>query len=215
MTPVRLTVFILVDTSGSMAGEPMCSLLRHLRLLKNEMSNHQLIRDRVDICLLGFGSEARLLADPASVADIEFPAELEAAGSTATGEAIGLMLEKHGSLQAATATPRLPSVALLVSDGVATDDFDLALARMDAVRWSARVAWALPGADLGQLERFLGEPAGRFSHLSHFDQGADGGSVSRFCVMLCLILGSQDSGDIGPVVPVKRGPESPAAGKAF
>ncbi len=211
MTTARLTVFILVDTSGSMAGDPMGSLLGSLRMLKDEMSKHESIRDRVDVCLLGFGNEARLLAAPASAATIEFPAELEAPGSTETGAAIRLMLEKRGSLQAASMSPSLPAVALLVSDGVATDDFDVALGRMDAVRWSARVAWALPGADLGQLERFLGEPPGRYSHLSLFDQGT--GAVSRFCAMLCLILGNQDHEGHGALVPVRRGPDGPAAGK--
>ncbi len=211
MTTARLTVFILIDTSGSMAGEPMCSLLGSLRLLKIEMSKHESIRERVDVCLLGFGNEARLLAAPASAATIEFPAELEAAGSTETGAAIELMLEKQRSLLVASASPRLPAVALIVSDGVATDDFDIALTRMEAVRWSARVAWALPGSDLGQLERFVGEPPGRFSHLSHFDQGT--GVVSRFCAMLCLILGSQDGEGHGAMVPVRRGPDCPAAGR--
>jgi uncharacterized protein YegL len=211
MTTARLTVFILVDTSGSMAGDPMGSLLGNLRMLKDEMSKHESIRDRVDVCLLGFGNEARLLAAPASAATIEFPAELEAAGSTETGAAIELMLEKQRSLLVASASPRLPAVVLIVSDGVATDDFDIALGRMEAVRWSARVAWALPGSDLGQLERFVGEPTGRFSHLSHFDQGT--GVVSRFCAMLCLILGSQDGEDHGAMVPVRRGPDCPAAGK--
>lgn len=213
MASARLSVFILVDTSGSMAGEPMCSLLRSLRLLKSEMSKHESIRERVDVCLLGFGNEARLLAAPASAAIIEFPAELEAAGSTETGAAIELMLEKQRSLLVASASPRLPTVALIVSDGVATDDFDIALGRMDAVRWSARVAWALPGADLHQLERFVGDQSGRFSHLSHFDQGTD--VVSRFCTMLSLILGSQDCDGDGASVPVRKGPDCPANRKAF
>ncbi len=210
-----MTVFILIDTSGSMAGEAMSSLLRHLRLLKDLMSKHQSIRERVDVSLIGFGSEACLLAVPASSATIEFPTELEASGSTATGAAIELMLGQRNAPLAASSAPRLAPVVLLVSDGVATDDFEDAIGKMGAFPWSARVAWALSGADLFQLERFVGDQPGRFSHLSLFQQGTDAGAVSRFCAMLSLILGSQDLGGDGYSVPVRRGPDRPSASKAY
>jgi uncharacterized protein YegL len=207
----RLTVFILIDTSGSMAGEPMTSLLGNLRLLKDAMSKNDLIHGRVDVCLVGFSGEARLLAPPVSLDDIEFPADLETAGSTATGAAIDLMLEVRSRPSEMPSLCRLAPVALLVSDGVATDDFDAAIGRVDAASWSARVAWGLSGADEGQLERFVGERQCRSSHLSLFGQDAGAGAVTRFCLMLSLILGNEDSGGNSASLPGGLGPTAPSA----
>lgn len=92
MSVPRLPVFILIDMSGSMSGRPARILDDDLRLLFEVMRQDALIKDRVDVCLIGFGDDAWLMHSLAPVATFEFAMELEPAGATATGAAIGLMI---------------------------------------------------------------------------------------------------------------------------
>lgn len=61
MTADRLPIFILIDTSGSMAGGPAEILARDLGRLQGVMRVDALIRERADVCHIGFGNEARLI----------------------------------------------------------------------------------------------------------------------------------------------------------
>ena len=155
-------------------------------------------------------SPAHTLARSARL--LRFPAELHAAGATATGAAMELMLTERAKMLPASRLNSLAPVALLVSHGVATDDFDAVIGRMDALSWSARVAWGLPSADEDQLSRFVGEQGGR-SYLSVLDRrSAD--PVDKFCEMLRTLLRVDvDGGDHGggsACVPKKTPPVEPS-----
>lgn len=84
----------------------------------------------------------------------------------------------------------LAPVALIISDGVATDDFDAAIGLVDSLEWSARVAWRLPGADEGQLARFAGGRGSVFDMPIMPDGRID--QVGRFCEMLRAALMDDD-----------------------
>jgi uncharacterized protein YegL len=212
MTAARLPIFILIDTSGSMAGGPAEILARDLGRLQGVMRGDALIRERADVCLIGFGNEARLIRSLSPIEAFDFPSELHAAGATATRAAMELMLAERAKMLPASRLNSLAPVALLVSDGVATDDFDAVIGRMDALSWSARVAWGLPSADEDQLSRFVGGQGGR-SYLSVLDRrSAD--PVDKFCeVLRTLLRGEVDGGDHGgdsACVPKKTPPVEPS-----
>ena len=80
MTAARLPIFILIDTSGSMAGGPAEILARDLGRLQGVMRGDALIRERADVCLIGFGNEARLIRSLSPIEAFDFPSELHAAG---------------------------------------------------------------------------------------------------------------------------------------
>ena len=193
MTTARLPIFILIDTSGSMSGEPAAILAQHLRRLQDLMRADSLIGARADVCLISFGNDAQLMCSLAPVERFDFPSELDPAGATATGAAMELMLAERAKLLSASHSKSLPPVALLISDGAATDDFDAVIGRMDALPWSARVAWGIPCADEAQLSRFVGGQGGR-SYRSVLDLRSSD-QVDRFCEMLRMLLRSDD--DVG------------------
>jgi len=212
MTTARLPIFILIDTSGSMSGEPAAILAQHLRRLQDLMRADSLIGARADVCLISFGNDAQLMRSLAPVERFDFPSELDPAGATATGAAMELMLAERAKMLTESRSRSLAPVALLVSDGVATDEFDAVIGRMDALSWSARVAWGLPCADEAQLSRFVGGQGGR-SYLSLLDRrSAD--AVERFCEMLRTLLRGEDDDDVGggdsACVPKKPPPAEPS-----
>lgn len=211
MPKPRLTVYVLVDLSGSMAGSPMMALSHDLRLLHGSMLADQPISERVEVCLIGFGSEALVICPPASLKAVEFPPDLEAGGATATGAAMELMSAERSRNPGVHATARIAPVGLLISDSVATDDFDAALSRLDAASWSARVAWGFPSADEAQLGRFVGGKVGSSSHLSLMDRGTTN-HVVRFCDMLRGLLRDESSGDGSAASARKPRPVTPAGG---
>ena len=187
------------------------ALSHDLRLLHGSMLADQPISERVDVCLIGFGSEAHVICPPASVKVVQFPSDFEACGATATGAAMELMSAEWSRSRVAHATARIAPVALLISDGVATDDFDVALSRLEAQPWSARVAWGFPSADEAQLARFVGGKVGSSPHLSLMDRGKTD-HVVRFCDMLRVLLRDESSGDGSAAAPRKARPVAPAGG---
>jgi uncharacterized protein YegL len=211
MPQPRLTVYVLIDLSGSMAGSPVMSLSHDLRLLHGRMLADQPISERVDLCLIGFGSEAHVIFPSASVNVVEFPSDFEAGGATATAAAMELMSAERSRSPGAHATARMAPVALLISDGVATDDFDAALGRLEAQPWSARVAWGFPSADEAQLGRFVGGKVDRSSHLSLMGRGATD-HIVRFCDMVGGLLRDESSGDGIDAAPRKARPVAPSGG---
>src|SRR3989442_3935907 len=78
---------LLLDTSGSMAGEKIAALNEGLKLFREEVSKDDLAAKRVDLAVLTFGSAVTVLSQFSSVEDTEVR-ELEASGSTPMGEAI-------------------------------------------------------------------------------------------------------------------------------
>jgi uncharacterized protein YegL len=78
---------LLLDTSGSMAGEKIAALNEGLKLFREEVSKDDLASKRVDLAVLTFGSAVTVLSQFSSIDDAEVH-ELEASGSTPMGEAI-------------------------------------------------------------------------------------------------------------------------------
>src|SRR2546426_3494777 len=84
--PICATV-LLLDTSGSMAGEKIAALNEGLKVFREEVSKDELASKRVDLAVLTFGSAVTVLSQFSSIEDAEVR-ELEASGSTPMGEAI-------------------------------------------------------------------------------------------------------------------------------
>ena len=58
----RCPCVLVLDTSGSMAGEPIEQLQRGVQLLAEELSRDGLASKRVEIAVLAFGTQVRLLS---------------------------------------------------------------------------------------------------------------------------------------------------------
>jgi uncharacterized protein YegL len=88
----RCPCLLLLDTSSSMRGKPIAALNRGLVRFKEELSSNSLAARRVEIAVVSFDSEIRLVHGFATVDDFK-PPVLEVEGLTCMGAAINLALD--------------------------------------------------------------------------------------------------------------------------
>lgn len=121
----RLPVFLLLDTSGSMKGEPLESVKVGLEAMLASLRNDPFALESVYLCLITFDREARILAPFTSLEDFALP-EITApdSGPTHTGRALELLcrevdvnLRKNSPSQKGDWKPLL----FLMTDGKPSD----------------------------------------------------------------------------------------------
>jgi uncharacterized protein YegL len=121
----RCACVLLLDTSGSMQGQPIQQLNMGLKSFKDELLTDSLAAKRVEIAVVTFGDSAQLASDFTDPAGFEPPA-LTANGLTPMGAAIWDALSR---LEARKEMYRSNGVAyyrpwvFLITDGEPTDEF--------------------------------------------------------------------------------------------
>ena len=134
-----LTLFYLVDTSGSMSGSKIAALntaVRETLPIIEEISATN-SDSKIKIAVLEFSSGCEwMYPTPREIEDFEW-IDLEAGGLTSLGEAYENLSQKlshsHGFMQEATGS--FAPVILLLSDGVPTDDAEHGLQKLKANKW--------------------------------------------------------------------------------
>ena len=87
----RCPVILLLDTSGSMSGQPLRELQSGLDQFLRETSDDETASMSVELEIITFGGDAEIQASFAPVCDIaDMPPMLSANGSTPLGEALKL-----------------------------------------------------------------------------------------------------------------------------
>lgn len=91
----RLPVFILLDTSGSMKGEPLESVKVGLETMLAALRSDPFALESVHLCLITFDREARVLAPLTALEDFILPdITTPDSGPTHTGAALRLLCEE-------------------------------------------------------------------------------------------------------------------------
>lgn len=134
-----LTLFYLVDTSGSMSGSKIAALntaVRETLPIIEEISATN-SDSKIKIAVLEFSSGCEwMYPTPREIEDFEW-IDLVAGGLTSLGEAYENLSQKlshsHGFMQEATGS--FAPVILLLSDGVPTDDAEHGLQKLKANKW--------------------------------------------------------------------------------
>ena len=88
----RCPVILLLDTSGSMSGEPIQQLNRGLSAFLEDVRKDEQASLSVDLAVVTFGDSPKLISDFQSVDEFESP-YLNAGGLTPMGEAIDYALD--------------------------------------------------------------------------------------------------------------------------
>src|SRR5438445_10254920 len=92
-TEPRCPCVLLLDTSGSMRGEPIDALNRGLQAFQKEMSQDDLAKLRVEVAIVSFGDGGvQTIQDFVTAARFQAPT-LRAGGNTPMGEAINRGLD--------------------------------------------------------------------------------------------------------------------------
>ncbi|MCI0700685.1 MAG: VWA domain-containing protein [Planctomycetia bacterium] len=122
-TDRRLPVYLLLDCSGSMTGDPIAALQMGISLLVEELNSDPYAVETVWLSVITFASTADQ-AVPLTEIDTFHPPPLEAGGSTALGEALTLLAERIAVEVRTTTTEQKADwrpMVFLFTDGEPTD----------------------------------------------------------------------------------------------
>jgi uncharacterized protein YegL len=119
----RSPCLLLLDTSGSMRGDPIQELNAGLKLFEEEVRKDPLAAVRCEIAIVSFGGSAKLAQDFVIAEDFAAPS-LDAGGDTPLGAAIDLgldLLRKRKDAYKENGVNYTRPWMFIVSDGAPTD----------------------------------------------------------------------------------------------
>jgi uncharacterized protein YegL len=122
----RLPVYLLLDVSGSMSGDPIESVRQGMKTLLGELRSDPQALETVWISVITFGSTAQNAVPLTELITAREP-ELAAGGSTAMGAALRLLTESiRQDVRRTTAEQKgdWKPLVFLMTDGAATDDWE-------------------------------------------------------------------------------------------
>ena len=121
----RCPAVLLLDTSSSMEGAPINELNKGIAVFKENILKDNTAKKRVEIAVITFGDEPKLIHDFSSIKDFE-PPQLETRGFTPMGQAIELAIEmvaNQKSIYKSHGISYYQPWLFLISDGEPTDDY--------------------------------------------------------------------------------------------
>lgn len=146
-------VYIILDTSASMLGEPMQSMRNGVDGLLSALRANPDTAEGTVVTAIAFSSHARVIAETVPLEDFILP-DLEPGGSTNVGEAISLLLDTAKN----ACDGGQPPMSFFFLDGYPTDDHpDAAIAAFRSGTWGKCAAFAVAG---GSEKHFLARLAG-------------------------------------------------------
>jgi uncharacterized protein YegL len=159
----RCACVLLLDTSGSMGGEPIAALNAGLQAFQKELQGDALASRRVEIAIVTFGNGGVQAAQDFVTAGQFTAPQLQAGGDTPMGAAIHLALDM---IKQRKATYKSNGVlyyrpwAFMITDGGPTDEWQSAARRLKEEEAAKGVSFFAVGVGGANMQR-LGEVAVR------------------------------------------------------
>lgn len=151
----RLPIYLLLDISGSMAGEPIVAVQNGVQMVISALQSDAQALETAYLSVVTFESAAKQISPLTELSQF-VPPQLRAGGCTVFGEALKLVSE-CADKEVVKNTPDTKGdwkpMVFIMSDGQATDDINVGLAEFKKHKWGIVVACAAGiGADTNELK---------------------------------------------------------------
>ena len=152
----RLPVYLLLDCSGSMFGEPIEAVKNGVQVLVSTLRQDPYALETAYLSIITFDSSARQASPLTELAAFQQPT-LQASGCTALGEALTLVSQCADN-EVVKTTPEKKGdwkpLVFIMTDGEPTDDLNKGLEEFRKRKWGMVVACAAgSGANTDTLKK--------------------------------------------------------------
>ncbi len=171
----RLPVYLLLDTSGSMSGEPIEAVKNGVQMMLHSLRQNPQAIETAYVSIITFDSEAKQIVPLTDLASFQM-VDIKAQSTTSLGAALGLLADKMELEITKTTTEQKGDwkpLTFLMTDGVPTDDWQAGFNKLKNVNKGLIVGCAAgSGADDSILKQIT-------SSVVRLDN-ADSESISKF-----------------------------------
>ncbi len=122
----KLPIYLVLDTSGSMSGEPIASLQEGVEVLVSTLRRDPYALETVWLSIITFASEARQIVPLTDLVSFQMP-EFRASGQTAMGKALeltALSADREVSKSSSTQKGDWKPLVFIMTDGGPNDLWD-------------------------------------------------------------------------------------------